>query len=55
MAEKRRKSDPNVYFFTELETYLMVYVDDVVIMGHYPEKLSTKIQEQVLLRLTQES
>ena len=32
----------------------MVYVDDVVILGHYPDKLFAKIQEHVLLRHTGE-
>ena len=44
-----RNSDADVYFFEAFETYLMGYVDDVVIAGNYQDELFSQIQEHVLL------
>ena len=46
----RLKSDPNVYYFAESGNYLMVYVDDLVLMGPNPETLFEKIEKKVLLK-----
>ena len=54
LGGQRLKSDANVYCFLELECYLLVYVDDIVILGNYPDELFLNIQERVLLRPTGE-
>ena len=54
LGGQRLKSDPNVYFFETMETYLMVYVVDVIIVGNYPDELFAQIKEHVLLRPTGE-
>ena len=48
----RLKSDPNVYYFAESGNYLIVYMDDLVLMGPDPEALFQKIEKQVLLKRT---
>ena len=37
-----------------MEAYLMVYVDDVIIVGNYLDELFAQIKEHVLLRPTGE-
>ena len=48
------KSDPNVYYFPDSENYLMVYVDDLVLMGRDPSVTFKKIAKKVLLKQTGE-
>ena len=46
----RLKSDPNVYYFAVSGCYLMVYVDDLILLGEDPDALFEKIEKQVLLK-----
>ena len=50
LGGKRLKSDANVYYFPEIENYVMVYVDDLLILGENPQPLFDLIQGQVRLR-----
>ena len=50
----RMKSDPNLYYFPETDNYVLVYVDDLMIVGATPDELFEKIAQQLLLRPTGE-
>ena len=53
LGGRRLKSDPNVYYFennNNEKNYVLVYVDDLVVLGDNPDKLFDKIKEKVLLR-----
>ena len=48
------KSDPSVYYFPGSGNYLMVYVDDLVLMGPNPQARFESIAKKVLLKQTGE-
>ena len=50
----RMKSDPNVYYFPGSGNYLMVYVDDLELMGPDPLSLFQSVAKKVLLKQTDE-
>ena len=54
MGGRRFKSDSNLYYFSEYKCFMLVYVDDVMIVGLRARDLFTKMQEKVLLRETGE-
>ena len=43
----RLKSDPNVYYFPASGNYMIVYVDDLVLMGADPLSLFQSIAKKV--------
>ena len=52
LGGKRFKSDANLYYFDNFQTYLIVYVDDLMLVGLQAEDLLRAIKEKVLLRQT---
>ena len=52
LGGKRLKSEPNVYYFPQSGNYVLVYVDDLIVLGPESQTLFNKIQERVLLRST---
>ena len=50
----RLKSDANVYHFPKSGNYLIVYVDDLVLMGSDPLSLFQLVAKKVLLKKTGE-
>ena len=58
LGGRQMKSDPNVYYFEDdkgkNKNYVLVYVDDLVILGDNPDELFDKIANKVLLKRTGE-
>jgi hypothetical protein len=50
LGGRRLKSDPNVYHFPTTNDYVMVYVDDLIILGDNPDPLFDSISKRVLLK-----
>ena len=49
---ERPKSDPDIYYFRRTRTYILVYVDDLVIVGDYPQRLFDELAKKVKLKKT---
>ena len=52
LGGERLRSEPNVYYFAAEKNYVLVYVDDLVVLGTTPKPLFDKIQAKVLLKYT---
>ena len=48
------KSEPNVYYFAATGNYVLVYVDDLIVLGPDSRTLFNRIKEKVLVRSTGE-
>ena len=44
------KSEPNIYYFKDSRHYMLVYVDDVVIIGDQPQRLFDELAKQIALK-----
>ena len=52
MKGQGMKSEPNIYYFRKSRTYMLVYVDDLVIVGDQPHKLFDELAKKVKLKKT---
>ena len=46
------KSEPNFYYFAKTGNYVLVYVDDLIVLGPESQTLFDQIKEKALLRST---
>ena len=46
---RRLKSEANVYYFEKTSNYVLVYVDDVMILGKTPQSIFDLITKHLLL------
>ena len=46
------KSEPNIYYFRKLRFYMLVYVDDVVLVGDQPQRLFDQLSKKITLKKT---
>ena len=44
------KSEPNIYYFRKSKHYMLVYVDDVVIVGYQPQPLFDEQSKKIALK-----
>lgn len=52
LCGRRFKSDANLYYFASHYCYMLVYVDDIMIVGKHTTDLFKGVDEKVLLRRT---